>query len=406
MDKADEADETAQRAPTAARSVGNAVVIAGFAAVLALPIGGRRLDSEADVSTQPEGRRAARLPSLRPKAASLMRFPRAFDSWLEDGFGFRATLVRWHNLVKLYGFGVAPTDRLVVGPDLWLFTTGNRAMEGYRGVYVLTEEELEVWARVLEARRDWLEARGVHYLFVLGPGKPSIYGDKLPASIRRGERTPLDQLADYLERHSDLRVVDVRSALLEARAGDREEDEDRLYYRLGTHWTERGAHVAYRQIVARLQEWFPDMEPSAESDYERLLSDNQRDTLARQLRLQDVLTQGTVRLQPRGALHSREAPGAGVGATLLEIAGSDLPRALVVHDSFGPALLLSLWWRRTTRAGALAGMISGMTATVLWKNVPSLQATLDMKAASFLIATAFVIGVSLLSRPSDRSVGG
>ena len=68
--------------------------------------------------------------------------------------------------------------------------------------------------------------------------------------------------------------------------------------------------------------------------------------------------------------------------------------------SFGPALLLALWWRGTTRTGALAGMLSGMTATVVWKNSATLGALLDMKAAAVLISAAMVILVSLATRDS------
>lgn len=37
--------------------------------------------------------------------------------------------------------------------------------------------------------------------------------------------------------------------------------------------------------------------------------------------------------------------------------------------SFGPALLLSLTWRRMTRNGALAGMVAGAVTVIAWANV-------------------------------------
>jgi len=64
--------------------------------------------------------------------------------------------------------------------------------------------------------------------------------------------------------------------------------------------------------------------------------------------------------------------------------------------SFGPPLLLSLWWRRTSRWGVLAGMLSGMVATVIWQNSETLGNILDIKAAAVLISAAVVIAVSLL----------
>jgi sodium/proline symporter len=71
--------------------------------------------------------------------------------------------------------------------------------------------------------------------------------------------------------------------------------------------------------------------------------------------------------------------------------------------SFGPPLLLALRWRRTTKAGVLAGMLGGMTATILWKNVEALQAALDIKIASFLVSLVLTLTVSLWSRPRTES---
>jgi sodium/proline symporter len=67
--------------------------------------------------------------------------------------------------------------------------------------------------------------------------------------------------------------------------------------------------------------------------------------------------------------------------------------------SFGPALLLSLWWRRTTWQGALAGILGGMIATVIWQNSDTLGGLLDIKAAAVLISALLVVGVSVSTRP-------
>ena len=74
--------------------------------------------------------------------------------------------------------------------------------------------------------------------------------------------------------------------------------------------------------------------------------------------------------------------------------------------SFGPPLLFALWWRGTTRSGALAGMLCGMAATIVWQNGPALlgvdlNAALDIKAAAVLLSAATVLVVSLLTRPSN-----
>jgi len=76
--------------------------------------------------------------------------------------------------------------------------------------------------------------------------------------------------------------------------------------------------------------------------------------------------------------------------------------------SFGPPLLFSLWWKRTTLYGALAGMVGGMTATILWNNLDSLNDFLDKKAAAVLISAVLVFLVSWMGRNAagaERTTG-
>jgi sodium/proline symporter len=75
-------------------------------------------------------------------------------------------------------------------------------------------------------------------------------------------------------------------------------------------------------------------------------------------------------------------------------------------SSFGPPLLLALRWKRTTRAGVLAGMIGGMVSTVLWQNVAALGELLDIKLASFLVSLLLTAGVSRLGGGRRGAVAG
>jgi Na+/proline symporter len=63
----------------------------------------------------------------------------------------------------------------------------------------------------------------------------------------------------------------------------------------------------------------------------------------------------------------------GILALFLAYAAKDLVFWLVLFAwgglgaSLGPALIFSLYWRRTTRAGIVAGMITGAVVTIVWK---------------------------------------
>jgi Na+/proline symporter len=68
--------------------------------------------------------------------------------------------------------------------------------------------------------------------------------------------------------------------------------------------------------------------------------------------------------------------------------------------AFTPVVLCSLFWKRTTRAGAVAGMIGGFVVTVLW-TVAFKERFYDLyeMIPGFAAGFACCIGVSLLTRP-------
>ncbi|MCP4569505.1 MAG: sodium/proline symporter [FCB group bacterium] len=70
--------------------------------------------------------------------------------------------------------------------------------------------------------------------------------------------------------------------------------------------------------------------------------------------------------------------------------------------SFGPVLLLTLWWKRTTREGVLAGMICGTLVTIVWRLTPALKATLFEIVPAFFMALLACVIVSLLTASHTR----
>ncbi len=64
--------------------------------------------------------------------------------------------------------------------------------------------------------------------------------------------------------------------------------------------------------------------------------------------------------------------------------------------AFGPPLLLSLRWRRTSRAGVLAGMVTGTVTVILWYNIPVLKSQLYEMIPGFLFSLLVTIIFSYL----------
>ena len=75
--------------------------------------------------------------------------------------------------------------------------------------------------------------------------------------------------------------------------------------------------------------------------------------------------------------------------------------------SFGPVVLFALFWRRSNMYGALAGMISGGAMVFIWKYlVRPLGGVWDIYELlpAFLVASALIIIVSLLTKAPEKSV--
>ena len=75
--------------------------------------------------------------------------------------------------------------------------------------------------------------------------------------------------------------------------------------------------------------------------------------------------------------------------------------------AFGPLMLLSLYWRRTTLPGAVAGMITGAAVVVVWNMlVKPLGGWFGVYELlpGFVIALVVIVVVSLLTEEPSKDV--
>ncbi|MBW2278053.1 MAG: sodium/proline symporter [Deltaproteobacteria bacterium] len=102
--------------------------------------------------------------------------------------------------------------------------------------------------------------------------------------------------------------------------------------------------------------------------------------------------------------------GVGAAAFLLAWASDDLIYDVVslawagLGSSFGPALILSLYWKRMTGAAVLAAMITGAVSTAAWKWLPYLDDLISVRFASFALAMTVAIIVALATSSSKKRV--
>lgn len=307
-----------------------------FLAVIVAPVTGMMLFGTS--SSTSENRSLSERPRLAWDLASLRAYPAQWTRYFEDHFALRQQLVRWQSEFRLRAFGVPSSESVIRGQDGWLFYADDGALKDYADSSPLSDDELEMWRATLQDTSDWLGEQDIAYVFVISPDKHLVYPEYMPASIRRATASRIDQLVDYLHEHSTVRVLDLRPALIEAKANER------IYHRTDTHWNDRGAFVGYREIVASLAGDVPGLVDAPMTEYEPREVASQGLDLAGMLGLTDAITEDDLVLVPRTPAVARivepSEPNPRLMHARIVTEGRDEgPRAVIFMDSFGAGMV-------------------------------------------------------------------
>jgi sodium/proline symporter len=71
--------------------------------------------------------------------------------------------------------------------------------------------------------------------------------------------------------------------------------------------------------------------------------------------------------------------------------------------AFGPLIILSLFWKRMTLTGALAGMVTGALTVIIWKNAFGATGIYEI-IPGFICATIAIVVFSLFSKAPEKDI--
>lgn len=70
--------------------------------------------------------------------------------------------------------------------------------------------------------------------------------------------------------------------------------------------------------------------------------------------------------------------------------------------SLGPTSILALYWKKTTRTGIFAGLITGTLTTIIWYYIPFLKSMMYELVPAFILGTVTTIIVSFLTKAPEN----
>lgn len=317
------------------------LTVAAFLAALALPAVCQFAGWDLPGDARDEKRNPVPFPAVPATGADWRAFPRRVDDWFRDHFGLRRLLIRSHAVLLHRGLHTSPQPKILLGRDGWLFYDGARGQDGdpvadARGTDPIPPLALEQWRWMLQDLHDWFAARGASFLPVFVPAKELVYGEALPRWMAPvADAAAIDRLCGHLARHTELGALNLRPVLAGAKA------EDRLFLKTDTHWNELGAYHGYLAIFDALAQRDGRLRPLPQEAFVVEKQRGEGGDLAGMAGLRHDLQEEYTFLRPAAPRRAevRKLGDYEQADAASRIAGANLPRALVLRDSFSNALI-------------------------------------------------------------------
>jgi alginate O-acetyltransferase complex protein AlgJ len=281
-----------------------------------------------------EKRRLARL-EFPTSLEQWKKFPKNFEAFFNDNFGFRTALIRLDSKVSLAFLGRLPSERVTAGKGKWLFYTGEHSLELYQNALPLSASDLAVMKERIQGRRDRLAAKGIGYEFVVAPDKHTIYPEfMLDRYLRRHGPSQYSQTM-AMAKAAGLPVIDLRPVLLAAKA------KAQVYLRDDTHWNDLGASIALGPILAGPASKFGLRAPAySASDFEmKSLPPGDLAEMALIHRRETAPVLKASSLPCKFQIVAKNWDARGLKLFTHTICPGAKGRLLFIHDSFGDALV-------------------------------------------------------------------
>ncbi len=174
--------------------------------------------------------------------AGIADYPRDYDEYYNDYIPYKPQLVELNSLLKYRLFYVADTDEVILGDDGWGFYSDT--LRDYRHTDLLTTEQLNKITDSLVQLNDGLIQRGIKLYITLPPNKSTVYGEYMPdAYLVEGDVSRVEQFYNHIKQNTDIVITHDADALIQKK------DEHQLYYKMDTHWNNKGGYIGFKTLA-------------------------------------------------------------------------------------------------------------------------------------------------------------
>ena len=231
-----------------------------FILILALPT----LDTIFNISPISElfeKRIATPLPSGPTNISELTKYPKKFEKFYDDNYGFRKTLISLNSTISDKIFNESPDDRAVIGKNGWLYFDNKKSLLDAVGKATISDELVNRGVQSFAKNWQKMKSKNINYLLIIAADKSTIYPEFLPDYLPYQEPHRIDKFLNALKnQYPDFPVLDLRPILKKAKITQNSDGD--IYHKTDTHWNMLGAHLAYEEMMKKLS-----IQPHPKSDF-------------------------------------------------------------------------------------------------------------------------------------------
>jgi alginate O-acetyltransferase complex protein AlgJ len=245
-----------------------------------------------------------------------------------DHFLWRMALIKKFNDFR-YSVGDQIFNGGLVGKDRWLFYSGDFSIHDYQKTAPIGINRLKELGKVLSSLNESAAQYGGTLWVVIPPDKNTIYPQYMPDQIPViGQTSRLDQVMEYLQKNTEVNLLDLRPIFVDA------SQSSQIYYKADAHWNCLGAYYASNEIISKISALDSKAQTHPLSDYQ--LGSTVDSSLDISAVMGLGLQEDTVTLTPKFPTGSiSHAPYEKNDSMKIAVnSQTDLPSALVIHDSF------------------------------------------------------------------------
>lgn len=243
-------------------------------------------------------------------------------NYIADHFALRQEMVTANAMLQTGLLATSPAEDVIYGTDGWLYYA--ETLDDYQNRATLTDEEVRQIAQTIADMQAYCEARSAQFVFTIAPNKNSLYPEHMPARYLQSDSPGnYEKLKPLLEEYG-VHYADLFTFL--------SEQDEILYLKTDSHWTNRGAALAHDFLMETLG-----LPHTAFAEAEYITAETHRGDLYEML-----YPKGTAReaQQAYETTFSYVSEPRTAEDILIQTTSPDAPngRLLLCRDSFGNAL--------------------------------------------------------------------